>query len=382
MAFSDKPFPPAEPVFPPHRDVKKYLEEYAEGVKSLIQFETQVVDVKSIDTGRWSLTTRSVRTGKRRTEDPYDAVVISNGNYSVPYIPNIPGIEAWNKAYQGVISHSKFYDSPEFFRNKKVVVVGNSASGIDIGTQINEYCKGKLLLSSKANETPFSGSADTDKVDCPEIVEFLSPKSHNRGIKFADGRVEEDIDFIVFCTGYLYSYPFLNSLDPPAVTDGGRTLNVYQQLFYIYNPTLVFTALPQRIVPFPVAENQAAVFSRVWSGRLALPSLAEMKLWEDSTIAVKGNGKSFHILTSPGDVDYLNFLYDWAAKAEKRPGLANGGNGKLGSRWGSKERWLRQRFQDIKKAFVRKAEQRERVKSAKELGFDYDKWKLEHSSQL
>ena len=380
MTFSDKPFPPDEPLFPPHPDVKKYVEEYAEEIKNLIQFETQVLDLKSIgpDAGNWSLTTSNVRTGIKKT-DSYDAVVVSNGNYSVPYVPNIPGIDAWNRAYADVISHSKFYDSPESFKDKKVVVVGNSASGIDIATQINEFCRGKLLLSSRANETPFSGSATTDKMDCPEIVQFLSPKTNNRGIKFANGRVEEDIDAIVFSTGYLYSYPFLDSLNPPVVTDGGRTMNIYQQLFYIHDPTLVFTVLPQRIVPFPLAENQAAVFARVWSGRLACPSLAEMRSWEDSTIAEKGNGKSFHILTSPQDVDYLNLLYDWAAKAEKRPGLANEGSGKQCNLWGDEQRWLRLHFQDIKRAFMQKGKQRQKVKSIKELGFNYDEWKRRHA---
>lgn len=378
MRYSDKPFPSDAQLFPKHPTVREYLEEYAEDVKHLVQFETQVLDLRSQGSGvdTWALTTRSLRTGFKKTE-PYDAVVVSNGHYTVPYLPDIAGIESWNKAYPGVISHSKFYDSPEPFRGKKVVVVGNSASGIDIGSQINQVSKGKLLLSSKTAETLFSGTTETDKFDCPEIVEFLPPSSHERGIRFADGRIEEEVDAIVFCTGYFYSYPFLSSLDPPVVTDGERTLNVYQHLFYTNNPTLVFPVLPQRIIPFPLSENQAAVFARVWSGRLSLPSRAGMKAWEDATVAERGDGKAFHLLPFPLDADYLNYLYDWAAKAKRRPTLANDGNGKQGVRWGEKERWLRALFPQIRKAFVGRGEQRSSIRNLEELGFDFEQWKRE-----
>ena len=378
MQFSDRSFAYDTPLFPKHRMVKKYLEDYADDVRQLIHFETQVLDLKSNGhgTGSWGLTTRSLRSGIKKT-DLYDAVVVASGHYAVPYIPDIAGIKTWNSAYPGVISHSKFYDSPEFFHDKKVVVVGNSASGVDIGAQISEFCRGKLLLSSKTLETIFSGTSDTDKIDCPEIVEFLSPSSHNRGIKFANGRVEEGIDAIVFSTGYFYSYPFLSSLNPPVVTNGERAMNVYEQLFYTYDPTIVFPVLPQRVIPFPLSENQAAVFARVWSDRLSLPSQAEMKSWEDAVVSKKGNGKPFHFLNFPQDADYLNFLYDWAAKAKKRPGLENSGNGKQGPRWGDKERWLRQRFPEIRKAYVGKGQQREKVKNTKELGFNYEEWELE-----
>jgi hypothetical protein len=38
-----------------------------------------------------------------------------------------------------------------------------------------------------------------------ELPTFLPPTAYDRGIKFADGRIEEHVDAIVFCTGYFYS---------------------------------------------------------------------------------------------------------------------------------------------------------------------------------
>lgn len=377
MRYSDKPFPPQTQLFPKHHLVKQYLEDYAEGLKSLIQFETQVVDVrlKDIRSNTWEVTTEHLRTGVAKTRI-YDAVVVASGHFTVPFLPDISGTQAWDRSYPGAIMHSKFYDSPEAFRGKKVVVVGSSASGLDIGAQINEVSLGKILASQKS-ESYLAASAPADKIICAEIVEFLSPATHDRAIRFADGRVEEQVDAIVFCTGYFYSFPFLSSLSPPVVTHGWRTMNVYQQLFYIDRPTLAFPVLSQRVIPFPMAENQAAVFSRVWSGRLQLPSRKEMRAWEDSEIATKGDQKAYHILPFPQDADYLNFLYDWASSAEPRPGLENSGKGKLGTYWGSRERWMRSLFPEIRRKFVQKGDQRGQIQSLAELGFVFEEWQRE-----
>lgn len=377
MRYSDKPFPSQTQLFPKHHMVKQYLEEYAEGLKSLIQFETQVVDVrlKDPESSTWELTTKHLRTGVAKSRI-YDAVVVASGHFTVPFVPDISGIQAWDRSYLGAITHSKFYDSPEAFRGKKVVVVGSSASGLDIGAQINEVSLGRILASQKS-ESYLAASAPADKIICAEIVEFLSPATHDRAIRFADGRVEEQVDAIVFCTGYFYSFPFLSSLNPPVVTHGWRTMNVYQQLFYIDRPTLAFPVLSQRVIPFPMAENQAAVFSRVWSGRLQLPSREKMRAWEDSEIATKGDQKAYHILPFPQDADYLNFLYDWASSAEPRPGLDNSGKGKLGTYWGSRERWMRALFPEIRRKFVQKGDQRGQIQSLAELGFVFGEWQRE-----
>ena len=375
MRYSDKEWPADAQLFPKHPTVKQYLEEYAEDIKSHIQFETQVLDVNLQDEAlsTWNLTTRNLQTGTDTT-GTYDAVVVASGHFTVPYVPDISGIQIWDTTYPGAISHSKFYDSPEHFQGKKVVVVGSSASALDIGAQINEFSKGKLLVSQRSECWMAAPSAD-DKIICPEIVEFLSQATHDRGIQFADGRIEEHVDAIVFCTGYFYSYPFLSSLNPPAVTHGWRTMNVYQQLFYIEHPTLVFPVLSQRVIPFPMAENHAALFSRIWSVRLTLPSKEEMKAWESSEIDAKGDGKKFHLLPYPMDADYLNFLYDWAAKATPRPGLSNNGQGKLGTRWGERERWMRALFPEIRRTFVQRGNERCEIKTLKELGFVFEEWK-------
>lgn len=379
MAYGEKRFPADSQVLPTYSTVKQYLDEYAEDVKHLVAFETEVLDVrKSRHTKQWGITARNLRTNTTETNS-YDAVVAASGHFDVPYLPDIAGIKQWDEKYPGIISHSRLFDSPDDFRGKKVVVVGSSASAIDIGNQINTVSKGKLLVSQRTKSYLMSNNdPDTsDRIDYPEIVEFLSPTEHDRAIRFADGRIETEIDSIVFCTGYLYSFPFLSSLDPPVITDGRRTLNTYQHLFYIYDTSLVFPVLPQRVIPFQLSENQAAVFARVWSGRLRLPPVPEMKAWEDATAIEKGNGTSFHLLPFPLDANYMNLLHEWAAKAEPRSGLINDGNGKQGNYWGGYERWIRSLFPEIRKTFVDMKEERHGITNLKQLGYDFDTWKAQ-----
>ncbi|KAL5338097.1 hypothetical protein BJX70DRAFT_217001 [Aspergillus crustosus] len=370
MRYGDKPFLPSIQDFAPHDAVLRYVKEYGEDITGHVQFETEVIDVRKDgkDSAGWRVATKSLRTGDTRTNF-YDAVVAASGHFDVPYLPDIPGIYGWNKDYPGVITHSKFYNSPAPFTDKKVIVIGSSASGLDIGNQINEVSKGKVLASQRSVTTA------TDKAYYPEIVEFLSPDSHDRAVQFADGRIEHDIDAIVFCTGFFYSFPFLSSL--PIITDGRRVHNIYQHLFYIRDPTLAFPVLPQRIIPFPLSENQAAAFARVWSQRLSLPSTSEMEAWEASRVAEKGDSLAFHLMPFPQDAEYMNMLHDWTSTAEKRDGLSNGGNGKQCNHWNEKERWMRERVPEMRKAFFAKGEARRLVKTLEELGYDYESWRNE-----
>ncbi|MCJ1417702.1 hypothetical protein MMC32_004047 [Xylographa parallela] len=368
MSYSDTPFPHDCQLFP-HRDVvTDYLERYAAEVKPLIQFQTQVIDVRLQNPHAthdvWTVRSENLTSGQQSTAC-YDAVIVSSGHYTIPFIPSVPGMKEWNHAYPSTISHSKFFRKPEDFVNKKVLVVGNAASGVDIAAQIVSYCTPPLLISSRSES--FLLSSATGREELPEITEFISPSVRDRAVRFSDGRVESDITAIVYCTGYLYSYPFLPSLRPHLISDGLRVQNLFQHIFYIEHPSLAFLTLPMRILPFPLCEAQAAVIARVWSTRLQLPSATRMHEWEAGVIDEKGAGKGFHVQNFPEDFDYHNFLYDWAAQTDSKIG-------KMPHRWNERERWLREKFPAIKKAFADRGEARHGVTTVEELGFDYEAW--------
>jgi len=389
-------------LFPKHAEVQDYIEQYSKEVRHLIQFGTQVLDLHQEASGKWTIKTQSVTQSKDAdvVEYHFDAVVVANGHFNVPYIPKVEGIEAFSKAHPGAISHSKFYRRPEQYTNKKVVIVGNSASGIDIAAQITPYCAQPLISSSKS-ESYLQPETPPNQLDRPPIAKFIP---ENRTIEFEDGSRESEVDTVLYCTGYFYSYPFISGLDPPLITTGERVENLYQHLFYRPNPSIAFPVLGQKVIPFPFAEAQASVIARVFAGRLPLPSESEMEAWEKDVVEEMGEGRGFHVLKFPKDADHINMLHDWALSADGEGRRSQATNGYVRQRsvansedasdtskgetigrdppyWGEKEYWTRERFPAIKKAFQALGEDRHKVQSLPEVGFDFEEWKREKENE-
>ncbi|KAK3365906.1 hypothetical protein B0T24DRAFT_637248 [Lasiosphaeria ovina] len=357
MRYSDLAFPGDSLIFPSRDTVHDYLVTYAKDIRHLIRFSTQVQDVRlrrgEDGRDRWLVRTLSLGSGETATET-YDAVVVASGHYSITHVPEIKGISKFHKAWPGVISHSKLYRNPKPFRNKKVVVVGNAASGLDIAAQISRVCAKPLLLSVQT-ATPPANLAHVGAEEVPVIEEFLVGE---KGLRFQNGRVEKDVDTVVFATGYLFAFPFLASLKPPLITNGRRVHGLYKHLFYIDHPTLVFPGLPIKVVPFPFAESQAAIFSRTWANLLPLPPAAEMKKWEDEEAERKG--PSFYVWPKGADAEYINSVHDWIARS--------GTAGKEPPYWDAELIWERQVYFEAKLKFEKEGCT---AKSLKDLGFEY-----------
>jgi cation diffusion facilitator CzcD-associated flavoprotein CzcO len=128
MQFSDLDFPSESLLFPTREDVQEYLVGYSRDVRHLISFSQQVEDAHLVDE-RWEIVVKSTITKETKRVE-YDAIVVANGHYSVPYIPSLPGMEEFHDAHPSVIQHSKVYRSPASFVDKKVIVVGSGASGL------------------------------------------------------------------------------------------------------------------------------------------------------------------------------------------------------------------------------------------------------------
>lgn len=79
----------------------------------------------------WSVHIEDVKTKEKQIAN-YDAVIVCNGHYNDPFIPDIEGIED----YSGTIRHSHEYRSPETYRDRIVLILGAGPSGIDISHQI------------------------------------------------------------------------------------------------------------------------------------------------------------------------------------------------------------------------------------------------------
>jgi hypothetical protein len=114
-----------------------------------------------------------------------------------------------------------------------------------------------------------------------------------------------------------------------------------------------------KVVPFPLAECQAAVFARVWANELPLPPPAQMRRWEDEEAERRGD-RRMHVFPKGGDADYINALHDWIRES--------GAPGKVPPRWGDELLWQRQIYADAKLRFEIEGRT---ARSLEELGFEY-----------
>jgi cation diffusion facilitator CzcD-associated flavoprotein CzcO len=247
-------------------------------------------------------------------------------------------------------------------------VVGNSASGLDISDQISKVSKVPVIVSEKP--TIVTATTNPALIYKPQIAEF---RPEGRTVLFSNGDIESDIDHVVFCTGYFYSFPFLRSLSPPVVTDGASALNLYQHMLYAPDPSISFLGIPQRVVPFPFVEAQMAYLARVWAGRLPFPSEAELRDWERAMKQAQEEGqRNIHVLKFPKDLDYINMMHAKSITADRREGLAHAGMGRPSPYWDEEKAWIRAKMAFIKDASRKLGDARHTILDLKQLGFDFE----------
>ena len=104
----------------------------------------------------------------------------------------------------------------------------------------------------------------------PNIDRF----SGGRRVRFADGS-EEEIDLVVYCTGYKISFPFFA---PDVLAAPDNRLPLYRRVVSVERPGLYFIGFIQPLGPImPLAEAQVEWIADLLRGRAVLPPAAEMK---------------------------------------------------------------------------------------------------------
>ena len=104
----------------------------------------------------------------------------------------------------------------------------------------------------------------------PNIDRFAG----GRTVRFADGS-EEEIDLVVYCTGYKITFPFF---DPSLVSVKDNRLPLYRRVASVEHPGLYFIGFIQPLgAIMPIAEAQSEWVADLLEGRAALPSVAEMR---------------------------------------------------------------------------------------------------------
>lgn len=99
-------------------------------------------------------------------------------------------------------------------------------------------------------------------------------------VVFEDGQ-RRNADVLMFCTGYLYSFPFLSKECGITINDS-RVTHLHKHIFNIKYPSMSFIGIPIRLSPFPQFSLQARVIATVLSKKSILPSEEEMLKQEEA----------------------------------------------------------------------------------------------------
>jgi len=129
-SFSDFPMPKGFPEWPTGAQVQEYLAAYAtaSGLDPLLRLSTTVTSVVRADDG-WLV-------GAAGQETRYDRVVVANGVFCEPAVPEFEGRTEYATAGGKVLAATDFHDA-EQARGKRVLVVGYGKSACDVTVPIS-----------------------------------------------------------------------------------------------------------------------------------------------------------------------------------------------------------------------------------------------------
>lgn len=299
--------------------IEKYFDKNLNDPRTELRLNSTVEDVERITRDdnsngsdkipyRFKLTVRNPQDDDHDVwyQEEFDTVVVATGHYHVPFIPHVPGLKTVQEKYPLKIQHAKFYRDSSSYKNKTVVVVGSRASGADL-TKFIAREDGTTVYQSVRNfdNTKFV-IQKTNVVKKPQIEKFESSK---RSIKvfFEDGTLLENPDYVIYCTGYLFSYPYLNRLTNNQITEGITIPNLYQHTFLINEPLITIIGVPIDGISFRVFEYQAVLLARYLTGKISLPLRSKQSEWVNKRYEDKKNTRAYHTI---GVLDAFNYSND------------------------------------------------------------------------
>ncbi|XP_044377357.1 flavin-containing monooxygenase FMO GS-OX-like 8 [Triticum aestivum] len=297
MGFSDFQFFPTDGEgrdprrFPVHRELHCYLKDFCDafGLMDAVRLNTRVLRVALTPTSTTATRQWTVRSARllgtteddddareEEEEEVFDAVVVATGHYSQPMLPSdIEGMGEWTRGQL----HSHSYRTPEPFRGEAVVVVGCAESGKDIALDLCRVAR-EVHLAASSKATPATPAMSRMLANHGDVLRLHTRirRLHADGrVEFADGS-SVAADTVIYCTGYTYSFPFLDTGGAVTIEDDGYVVGpLFEHVFPpSLAPSLSFVGVARKVLIPWFFELQARWVAQVLSGRRALPAEEEM----------------------------------------------------------------------------------------------------------
>ncbi|GAB1317653.1 Flavin-containing monooxygenase FMO GS-OX-like 4 [Madurella fahalii] len=341
-------WPENTPRYVNHSVIKNYIQETSAkvGVDDVTIFGALVTNAWKEGSRwcvNWTLLQEDVQNGDligTHNTSTFDALVVASGHYHSPRIPDIPGLAEAKLREPERIIHSKWFRNAARLRDKTVLLIGGGVSSTDIAKDVGRTAKAIYqstrngLHDMPAGALPENGVrvSEVTGIDIPAQGKNRSSPNHNPfTVHLKCGRVLHDIDYIIICTGYLFTLPFLPqynnyNMAPSAasgevlITDGGQVHNLHRDIFYIPDPSLAFVGIPIFNTIFSLFEFQAIAVATVFSGIVQLPPAEAMAEEYRDRVRRRGYGRLLHALTGDEEA-YVSRLINWVNDGRIRCGM-------------------------------------------------------------
>ena len=336
-AFSDLDHPEGTSVYPSHRDMLAYLEQYAAkvGLTSHLRLSTHVEGLDRDPGVGWIVRSRR---GESTVSECFSRVVVATGCCTGPDIPTIAGLSGFSG--RGGAIHSSQYRGTERYHGQSVLVAGCSISALEIASELaasgakvcvamrrQRYVLQKLLAGVPTDHIAFTRfAAQAERALPPEAIaagmkqmvlkscgspeQFGAPKpddnifaagstqSQNYLALVAEGRIRsrpwleavdgqtvrfadrssEAFDAVILGTGFKLLLPFVSATIAATLGLDGSHVDLHDHTLHPDLDGLGFIGLYPLIGPyFPVLELQARWLAYLWAGLRPMPSMATME---------------------------------------------------------------------------------------------------------
>ncbi|XP_060499482.1 dimethylaniline monooxygenase [N-oxide-forming] 4 [Panthera onca] len=379
--YSDFPFQEDYPNYMNQGKFWDYLQEFVEHFDLLkyIRFRTTVCSVTKrpdfSETGQWDVVTE---TEGKRDRGVFDAVMVCTGHFLNPHLPleSFPGIHK----FKGQILHSQEYKSPEGFQGKRVLVIGLGNTGGDVAVELSRTAA-QVLLSTRTGawviHRSSNGGYPYNMVITRRYLNFMAQvlpscvlnwiqerqmnkrlNHENYGLSitkgrkpkfivndelpicilcgtvtmktsvkeftetsavFEDGTVEENLDVVIFTTGYTFSFPFL---EEPLKSLCTKKIFLYKQVFpsNLERATLAIIGLISlKGSILSGTELQARWATRVFKGLCKIPP--SPKLMAEATKKEQLIERGVMKDISKDKLEYITYMDDIAACIGTKPSV-------------------------------------------------------------
>jgi dimethylaniline monooxygenase (N-oxide forming) len=381
--FASHPMPAGAPDFLHHTQMLSYLEDYVEhfGFRDKIRFRTEVTEVKPV-ADAWEVRSRDA--GGAARGERYTAVLVASGHHwnPRPLDPPLPGTFAGRELHSHTYRTAEGFEDrnvlvvgigdsamdiacdtsrvakmtfltarrgawiiPKYLgskpldevaigRQSRFPIAGEVASGalLKLGSKVFARKIDVIYGRPEDHGLPkpdheFGQGIATGSSEIYTRVGLgrVTPKPwisrlDGERVCFADGSVEQ-IDAIVYCTGYKITLPFLSEqlIDPK-----DNQAPLYKRVVHPDLPGLYFIGLIDVAGPVnPLSELQSEWVADLLQGTVELPSSARMKqavAREDRKRQKRFGGPGKHAI----HVDYVPYLHTLQRERKRRGGRRGG----------------------------------------------------------